>query len=213
MSSNLVVGLTGGIASGKSVVASSFERLGVDVIDADRVAREIVEPGQPALEEIRQRFGDEVIDGEGCLKRRHMREIIFDDEEARRDLEAITHPRIREALVEKIKATNSEYCIVVVPLLIKSGMSDLVERILVVDAPESVQIERLTSRDDIDETLARKMIAAQETRTHRLEAADDVLVNTGPYKDIADLAAALHSGYSRLARGEVEHLPPMHLPG
>lgn len=213
MSSNLIVGLTGGIASGKSVVARSFEGLGVDVIDADRIAREIVEPGQPALEEIRQRFGDEMIDEEGRLRRRRMRGIVFDDERARRDLEAIMHPRIREALAEKSRAARSEYCILVVPLLIKSGMSDLVDRILVVDAPEDVQVERLTSRDNIDETLARKMIAAQDTRTLRLEAADDVLVNTGPYKDIADLAAALHSGYSRLARGEVEHLPPMHLPG
>lgn len=213
MPTNLVVGLTGGIASGKSVVASSFERLGVDVIDADQIAREIVEPGQPALEEIRRRFGSEAIDGEGRLRRRHMRELIFDDEQARRDLEAIMHPRIREALAEKSRAAQSEYCILVVPLLIKSGMSDLVDRILVVDAPESVQVERLTSRDNIDETLARKMIAAQDTRSLRLEAADDVLVNTGPYKDIADLAAALHSGYSRLARGEVDELPPMHLPG
>lgn len=213
MSSNLIVGLTGGIASGKSVVARSFEGLGVDVIDADRIAREIVEPGQPALEEIRQRFGDEMIDEEGRLRRRRMRGIVFDDERARRDLEAIMHPRIREALAEKSRAARSEYCILVVPLLIKSGMSDLVDRILVVDAPEDVQVERLTSRDNIDETLARKMIAAQDTRALRLEAADDVLVNTGPYKDIADLAAALHSGYSRLARGEVEHLPPMHLPG
>lgn len=213
MSSNLVVGLTGGIASGKSVVASSFERLGVDVIDADQVAREIVQPGQTALEEIRQRFGDDILDEEGALRRRRLREIIFDDEQARRDLEAITHPRIREALAEKSRAANSDYCILVVPLLIKSGMRNLVNRILVVDAPEHVQVERLTSRDHIDETLARKMIAAQDTRALRLEAADDVLVNTGPYKDIADLAAALHAGYARLARGEVDHLPPMHLPG
>lgn len=213
MSSNLVVGLTGGIASGKSVVASSFERLGVDVIDADQVAREIVQPGQTALEEIRQRFGDDILDEEGALRRRQLREIIFDDEQARRDLEAITHPRIREALAEKSRAASSDYCILVVPLLIKSGMRNLVNRILVVDAPEHVQVERLTSRDHIDDTLARKMIAAQDTRALRLEAADDVLVNTGPYKDIADLAAALHAGYARLARGEVDHLPPMHLPG
>lgn len=213
MSSNLVVGLTGGIASGKSVVAHSFERLGVDVIDADQVAREIVEPGQPALEEIRQRFGEDIVDADGRLRRRRLRGIIFDDENARRDLEAIMHPRIREKLAAKSRAASSEYCILVVPLLIKSGMRDLVNRILVVDAPESVQVQRLTSRDNIDEPLARKMIAAQDTRDLRLAAADDVLVNTGPYKDIADLAAALHVGYSRLARGEVDELPPMHLPG
>ncbi|MDT0633889.1 dephospho-CoA kinase [Spectribacter hydrogenoxidans] len=213
MTRQLAVGLTGGIASGKSVVSSAFERLGIEVVDADQVARDIVEPGQPALEEIRERFGDAIIDGNGRLDRRQMRGIVFDDPDARVALEKITHPRIREALAARRDAVRSEYSLLAVPLLVKSGMSDLVDRILVVDAPESVQMARLIDRDGIDEELARKMIAAQDTRTLRLAAADDVLVNTGPRKDIADLAAALHAGYSRLARGDIDNLPPMHLPG
>lgn len=213
MTRQLAVGLTGGIASGKSVVSSAFERLGIEVVDADQVARDVVEPGQPALEEIRKRFGDAIIDGDGRLDRRRMRGIVFDDPDARVALEKITHPRIREALAARRDAVRSEYSLLAVPLLVKSGMSDLVDRILVVDAPESVQMARLIDRDGIDEELARKMIAAQDTRTLRLAAADDVLVNTGPRKDIADLAAALHAGYSRLARGDIDNLPPMHLPG
>ncbi len=213
MTSKLAVGLTGGIASGKSLVASAFERLGIDVIDADKVARDIVEPGQPALAEIAERFGTDVIDNNGCLLRRELRNIVFNDEDARGDLEKITHPRIRIELARRRDASRSEYCILVVPLLIKSGMNDLVSRVLVIDAPEAVQLERLISRDNIDDALAHKMIAAQDTRAHRLAAADDVLINTGPRKDIADLAAALHAGYSRLARREVDFIPPMHLPG
>lgn len=213
MPAKLSVGLTGGIASGKSVVASAFERFGVTTIDADSVARDIVEPGQPALAEIEQRFGADMLDDRGRLKRHKLRRIVFDDADARADLEAITHPRIREELALRRDACSSDYCILVVPLLVKSGMKDLVSRILVVDAPESIQLERLVARDEIDEALARKMIAAQDARGDRLAAADDVLINTGPRKDIADLAAALHAGYARLARGTVDELPPMLLPG
>src|SRR5699024_7736197 len=167
----------------------------------------------PALAEIAQRFGTKVLDANGHLNRRKLRRIIFDDAQARRDLEAITHPRIRAELARRRDTCTSDYCILVVPLLVKSGMSDLVDRILVIDAPETVQLERLVARDDIDEELARKMIDAQDARSDRLAAADDVLLNTGPQKDIADLAAALHAGYARLARGEVTDLPPMLLPG
>lgn len=213
MTRKLTIGLTGGIASGKSVVASVFERLGVTLIDADTVAREIVEPGEPALAEIVARFGAHIVDDQGALKRRDLRRIIFDDDSARADLEAITHPRIRQSLQAQRDAADSEYTILVVPLLVKSTMIDLVDRVLVIDAPESVQIERLTARDDIDEAFARKMIAAQDSRAERLANADDVLVNTGPRKDIADLAAALHAGYQRLALGEIADLPPLHLPG
>ncbi|HET7313172.1 dephospho-CoA kinase [Salinisphaera sp.] len=213
MSRKLSVGLTGGIASGKSVVAAAFERLGVAIVDADTVARRIVEPGQPALDEIVARFGAGIVDDEGCLKRHELRRIVFDDAGARGDLETITHPRIRRELAAQRDAAASDYCILVVPLLVKSSMTDLVDRVLVIDAPEAVQLERLKGRDEIDDALAQKMIAAQESRAERLEHADDVLINTGPRKDIADLAAALHAGYQRLARGEINDLPPLHLPG
>ena len=213
MTSTLTVGLTGGIASGKSLVSSAFERMGVTIVDADVVAREIVEPGQDALAEIATHFGPDILDAEGRLKRRELRQIVFDDAEARADLEAITHPRIRSELARQRDAANSDYCILVVPLLAKSSMIDLVDRVLVIDAPEPIQLERLMSRDDIDETLARKMIAAQDERSARLALADDVLVNTGPRKDIADLAAALHAGYLRLAQREIDELPSLLLPG
>lgn len=213
MTHKLAIGLTGGIASGKSLVASAFERLGIETIDADQVARDVVQPGQPALAEIGERFGAEIIGDDGQLLRRKLRAIVFNDDSARTALEKITHPRIRVELARRRDACESEYCILVVPLLIKSGMHDLVDRVLVIDAPEAVQLERLVSRDDIDELLAHKMISAQDTRALRLAAADDVLINTGPRKDIADLAAALHAGYGRLARQDVNMLPPMHLPG
>lgn len=213
MPAQLSVGLTGGIASGKSAVASAFERFGITTIDADSVARAIVEPGQPALAEIAQRFGNQVLNGDGSLDRRALRRLIFDNEDARLEIETITHPRIRAELARRRDTCDSDYCILVVPLLVKARMQDLVDRILVIDAPESVQLERLCARDDIDEALAAKMIAAQDARSDRLAAADDVLINTGPRKDIADLAAALHAGYARLARGEVADLPPMLLPG
>lgn len=213
MSRPFTVGLTGGIASGKSVVASAFERMGIEVIDADQVSRDIVNPGEPALAEIAQRFGNDILDESGALKRGRLRGIVFEDEQARLDLESITHPRIRDELARRRDAATTEYALLVVPLLIKSGMNDLVDRVLVVDAPENVQLERLMARDEIDEALAHKMIAAQDTRSLRLDAAEDVLLNTGPRKDIADLAAALHAGYGRFARGEVAGLPPMHLPG
>lgn len=211
--STLTIGLTGGIASGKSAVASAFERMGVKIIDADTVARTIVEPGEPALAEIVDRFGADIVDGDGHLKRRALRQIVFEDDAARADLEGITHPRIRAELARQRDAAQSDYCILVVPLLVKSSMLDLVDRVLVIDAPESIQLERLVARDDIDEAFARKMIAAQDARAERLAMADDVLINTGPRKDIADLAAALHAGYLRLAQGEVADLPPLHLPG
>ncbi len=213
MARPFTVGLTGGISSGKSMVSGAFESLGVTVIDADIVAREIVAPGQPALAEISARFGPDIVAGDGQLKRHSLRRIVFDDETARAELEAITHPRIRVALAAQRDAAQSDYCILVVPLLVKSRMLDLVDRVLVIDAPEAIQLDRLMTRDDMDETLARKMIAAQDARGQRLAMADDVLVNTGPRKDIADLAAALHAGYLRLARGEVVELPALHLPG
>ncbi|MDN5862113.1 MAG: dephospho-CoA kinase [Salinisphaera sp.] len=213
MPTHFAVGVTGGIASGKSAVSSAFERLGIDVIDADQVARVVVAPGQPALADIAAQFGPGVMAEDGSLDRRQLRRIVFQDEQARAALEAITHPLIRTELAYRRDTSDSEYCLLVIPLLVKADMVDLVDRVLVVDAPQAVQLERLMARDDIDEALARKMIAAQDTRAKRLAVADDVLVNTGPRKNIADLAAALHAGYSRLARGEVADLPSMHLPG
>ncbi|NNC23511.1 dephospho-CoA kinase [Salinisphaera sp. USBA-960] len=213
MARTLTIGLTGGIASGKSVVSSAFDQFGVEVIDADAVARDVVAPGTPGLDEIHAEFGADVFLADGQLDRRAMRRTIFADADARARLEAITHPRIRNSLAAARDQSDAPYCILVIPLLTKSQMRDLVDRVLVIDAPRSVQLERLQARDDIDDELAAQMIDAQDSRRARLALADDILINTGPRKDIADLAAAFHAGYLRLAHGELNELAPMHLPG
>lgn len=196
----MTIGLTGGIASGKSAVADEFARLGVEVVDADRIARDVVAPGQPALEEIRRAFGDGVVQADGSLNRRRLRETVFADAEARERLEAIVHPRVRKRLLRASEEATSEYIILMVPLLVESGMSKLVDRVLVVDVPPEIQVERLTARDAIDAALAQRMIEAQASREQRLEHADDVLVNTVPRDRLPTLVAQLHEAYLRQAR-------------
>lgn len=209
----LTIGLTGGIASGKTMVARQLAEMGATVIDADQVSRDLVEPGQPALNEIVQRFGESILQPDGGLDRSRLREIVFEDDAARRDLESILHPRIRQELSRRRDAAEGRYCVLVIPILIKTGMPDLVDRILVVDAPREVQLQRLIRRDDISQSLAEKMIDAQAPREERLAIADDILENNGTREALGDFAAALDAGYERLARGEVDHLPPMHFPG
>lgn len=200
--SRYVVAITGGIASGKSEVTRRFERLGVHVADADMAARALVKPGQPALAEIVARFGADVLDAHGRLDRSALRRQVFDDARARRDLEAILHPRIREALVRECAQAQGEYAMVAVPLLTEVGgraAYTWVDRVLVVDVPEEVQIRRLRGRDGIDEALARRMLAAQATREQRLALADDVIRNDGPLDALDAAVAALHARYLMLA--------------
>lgn len=189
------VGLTGGIASGKSLVAGQFEALGVPVLDADQVARDVVEPGQPALAAIVEAFGPGALQPDGTLDRRAMRTLVFADPESRRRLEGITHPAIRARIGAWIGAQTAPYCILANAILLESGMDRLVDRVLVVDVPEEVQLERLTVRDGIDATLARQMLAAQSPRKLRLERADDVVTNTGSLDDAAREVRRLHEGY------------------
>ncbi|TDA95501.1 dephospho-CoA kinase [Halomonas marinisediminis] len=178
----MIIGLTGGIASGKSTVARAFAALGAPWVDADDIAREVVEPGEPALAEIAERFGAGVLNGDGTLNRRALREIVFADERERRWLESATHPRIRERLVEhlaRIHASGAPYGLLVSPLLFESGQSEMVDRTLVIDVPEALQIERTAARDDVDADQARAIVAAQMPRRERLARADDVLDNGG----------------------------------
>ncbi|HKY91810.1 MAG TPA: dephospho-CoA kinase [Nevskiaceae bacterium] len=189
------VGLTGGIASGKSLVASQFEALGVPVLDADQVSREVVEPGQPALAAIVEAFGPGALQADGTLDRRAMRTLVFADPESRRKLEAITHPAIRARIRAWIDAQTAPYCILANAILFESGMDRLVDRVLVVDVAEAVQLERLTVRDRIDPELARQMLAAQTSRHLRLERADDVIENAGSPADTARAVQALHEAY------------------
>jgi dephospho-CoA kinase len=208
----LTVGLTGGIASGKSAVAERFRSLGVPVIDADEVSRQVVEPGTTGLEQLVARFGETILDAKGCLDRRRMRERVFNDSTQRKDLEKILHPLIRGELARRRDATAGEYRMLMVPIMVKSGMTSLVDRVLVVDAPEKIQMQRLTARDGIDPVLAQRMLDAQETRTERLAAANDVIRNMGTLTDLHGEVDRLHQAYLALARGEVVDLPSQNLP-
>lgn len=191
----LRIGLTGGIASGKSAVADEFASLGIPVIDADVISRELVEPGQPALGRIVDLFGAEVLDQSGHLDRRRLRELVFADPAQRKRLEDILHPAVRAELARRSQASTGPYQILVIPLLVENRLDYLVDRILVVDTPEATQLERLQARDGVDETHARRMLAAQTSRSARLAAADDTISNTGSLADLRRQVAALHEKY------------------
>jgi len=196
------VALTGGIASGKSTVADLFAALGVPVIDTDVIAREVVEPGQPALAAITAAFGQEVLDAEGRLDRRRMRERIFADPDARRRLEAILHPAIRAEMERQSREAGGAYQVLVIPLLAEGGRRDHVDRVLLVDVPEAVQVERLMTRDGVSREQAQASLAAQATRAARLGLADDVVQNTGRVDDLREQVAALHEKYIQLAASQ-----------
>ena len=195
----LWVGLTGGIASGKSTVADLFAELGATIIDTDVIAREVVMPGEPALDEVREAFGDTVFDAEGALDRTALRALIFADDGARRKLEEILHPRIQQATLKQTQLAGGVYQIIVVPLLAESPLKSYVDRILVVDCDEDTQIRRLLARDAETEEQARRILAAQSSREERLAIADDVINNDGDLADTSDQVAALHEIYLSLA--------------
>lgn len=195
----LRIGLTGGIASGKSTVADFFAELGAPVIDTDAIAHEVTAAGAPALAEIRDAFGGEVFNDDGSLDRKAMRKLVFADAGKREQLERILHPRIREATFEKARAVTYPYVIVVVPLLVESPIKEFFDRILVVDCSEAVQLERLMARDTESETQARSMIAAQASREQRLAIADDIVKNDGSLADTRTRVEALHGRYLQMS--------------
>ena len=195
----LRVGLTGGIASGKSTVAEMFAQLGVTIIDTDVIAREVVEPGQPALEEIRTRFGEHLIDAAGNLDRSALRKTIFADAKARRELEAILHPRIAAEARRQADASGGAYQLVVVPLLTGSQLLGFVDRVLVVDCDEDTQVQRLLARDAETVEQARRILAAQSSREERLAIADDVIANDADLRHLRDEVTRLHREYLDLA--------------
>lgn len=196
----LRIGLTGGIASGKSTVADLFANLGVPVIDTDVIAREVVEPGQPALDEIRERFGAAALDTDGHLDRAAMRRRIFADEEARHSLETILHPRIGAETRRQAEAAGGDYQLIVVPLLVGSPLRQYVDRVLVVDCDEETQVRRLLERDTETVDQARRIVAAQASRDERLDIADEVIVNDGSLDELRDAVTRLDRRYRRLAR-------------
>ncbi len=195
----LKIGVTGGIASGKSTVADEFARLGIEVIDADRIARELVEPGSPLLTRIREELGDRFIDDEGRLNRRRLREHVFTHPEDRAKLEAILHPAIRREMEIRAGRSRSPYVLLVIPLLVEKGLEPMVDRVLVVDVPESVQVDRLCRRDQVDARQAQRILESQTSREARLAAADDVILNTGSLDDLRTAVERLHRRYLELA--------------
>jgi dephospho-CoA kinase len=193
------VALTGGIASGKSTVARHFAALGVPVIDTDLIAREVVEPGEPALAEVVAAFGPGVVGADGRLDRRRLREIVFADATARRRLEAILHPAIRARMEAQSAAAGGPYQLLVIPLLAEGGRRDHVDRVLVVDASEATQMDRLVRRDSVTRAQAAAALAAQAGRAARLAMADDVVENSGDEAALGARIADLHARYLQLA--------------
>lgn len=196
----LVIGLTGGIGSGKSTVAKFFAELGVDIIDTDQLAREVVEPKTKGLEQIVAHFGEQILDASHSLNRKKLREIVFNDPTERIWLEHLLHPMIREKTREYAQKATSSYCIVVIPLLVESSISNpLINRILVVDAPEAEQIERTQQRDQLPREQIEAVLQAQANRAKRLAAADDIILNDQDLAYLKQQVLNLHQQYLQLA--------------
>ena len=195
-----IVAITGGIASGKSAVTEFFQALGIIIADADMAARTVVAPGQAALEEIASCFGSHLV-VEGQLNRTAVRELIFDNANAKKKLESITHPRIRQLLIQECQAASSAYAIVAIPLLAEGNKAHYawINRILVVDAPREMQKSRLLARDNITEALADKMLDAQASRAKRLAIANDVISNMYDRQSLQESVKRLDEYYRRLA--------------
>lgn len=198
--SRLVIGITGGIGSGKTAVSDRFKALGVTVVDADIASRVIVEPGQPALVAIAEHFGCDVIQADGSLDRAELRRRVFADPDERRWLEQLTHPLINEHIREELEQAESPYAVLVSPLLAETGQSRFCHRILVVDVPEEVQVRRTMARDANDEAQVRKIIEAQASREQRLALADDVIVNDSSLEVLDEEVARLHQVYTEMAQ-------------
>jgi dephospho-CoA kinase len=194
----LIIGLTGGIGSGKSTVAKLFEKKGITVIDADQVARDITLPEKPALKKIIEKFGSDILLPNSTLDRAKLRKLIFEDDHKRIWLEQLLHPMIRDELEQQIKAANSPYCIVMIPLLIESSPNPLINRILVVDAKKEAQLERAATRDNQTGSEIYSILSKQATRAQRLKAADDVISNMGTLEDLQGQVDAMHKYYMSL---------------
>jgi dephospho-CoA kinase len=201
MTRPLRIGLTGGIASGKSTVTQRFAELGVPVIDADVASRIVVERGKPGLAQVVQRFGEGVLDADGRLDRRALRNLIFNDSSLRQALDAILHPLIRAEMEREAAAAKGPYIVMAIPLLVEGGSSTKrVDRVLVVDADETLQIQRLQARDGCSAEQARAILASQASRAARLGEADDVLSNTGTVAELRQSVDRLHEQYLQLAQ-------------
>jgi len=198
MSSTYIVGLTGGIGSGKSTVARLFGQLGVHWVDADDVARQVVEPGTPALATIAERFGPEVLQDDGSLNRAWLRRRIFEEPEEKQWLEGLLHPIIREELIRQLRGEPSyelPYTLLVSPLLLETNQHELVDRVVVIDVPESIQLERTMARDDNTREQVEKIMAAQLSREQRCSRADAIINNNKPLTEVERQVRALHDRF------------------
>lgn len=195
----LIIGLTGGIGSGKTAASDHLAAKGVTVVDADLAARAVVAPGQPALAAIVERFGPRVLNADGTLDRRALRAIVFADDDARRDLEAITHPAIRDEIRRQLAASRSPYTVLVSPLLLETDQHELVDRVLLIDAPEATQRARTVARDAVAPEQVDAIMAAQLSREERRARADDIVVNDGELEHLHVLLDKLHQRYLKLA--------------
>jgi len=194
----LIIGLTGGIGSGKSVASDKFKSLGITIVDADVASRTVVEPGKPALKEIEDHFGSGIITAEGKLDRNNLREIIATDPEERKWLESVTHPKIGEQITKEISESTSVYTLFVAPLLLETNSQEMCSRVVVVDVPKDVQIRRTAKRDKVSPNQVEQMVAAQMEREKRLEKADDVLLNSGTIEDLEKQVEELHKKYIKM---------------
>jgi dephospho-CoA kinase len=195
----LVVGITGGIGSGKTAVTERFEALGVVVVDADVAARVVVEPGRPALKAIAERFGQSILLADGTLDRAALRQKVFADDDERRWLEALTHPLIGQEMVDQLAVAKSPYAILASPLLLETSQRGLADLVVVVDVPPEAQIRRTMARDNNEESQVKQIMAAQMDRLSRLKLADITIDNTGTLQSLDNKVAKLHAHFLELA--------------
>lgn len=191
----MIIGLTGGIGSGKTAVSDIFEELGIGIVDADLASRVVVEKGRPSLEEIAKHFGQGILTEAGELDRAKLREIIFNSDEEKNWLESLLHPAIAKQIQEELKASSSPYTILVSPLLLETNQKDFCNKVLVVDVPVETQIERTLKRDDVSLEQVQSIIKAQISRDKRLELADEVIVNDKSLEDLQLAVSKLHQQF------------------
>ena len=191
----MIIGLTGGIGSGKTAVSDTFKSLGIDIVDADVSSRRVVEKGQPALDDIQAHFGDGILDSENNLDRAKLREIIFKNPQERVWLEKLLHPKIAEHIKDQLENSNSPYCILVSPLLLETEQKSYCSFVLVVDVPEESQIARTAKRDGVSEEQVKNIISAQIDREKRLEQADEIIINDGSMEELKEKVMVLHTKY------------------
>lgn len=197
-----IVGITGGIGSGKTAVSDRFEEKGITVVDADVCSRVVVEPGRPALKQIKERFGDAILNNDGTLDRAKLREIIFKNTDAKQWIENLLHPLIGEELITQLNNASSQYVILASPLLIESGQNLMCDKVVVVDVPEEIQIERTSKRDNNSIEQVKSIIASQASREQRLEKATDIIINDQGLDHLDNEVERLNQQYLKQAKGK-----------